>query len=321
MTLTYFFRLLCLCLGCFFVVHLAAGLAIGLFAPAAFRMAGRRKPRAAARLLLAWRLLPAGAALVTVAGLCAPSYLWLEPRTASTEEMSLAFLAAAVCGGAAWGASLVRTLAASVRSIRYIRRSRQAGYRLRLAGNSVWIVDHAAPQLVLAGLFRPRMVMSRRVAETLPPEQLDAALRHERAHWTSHDNFKRLLLLLAPGWFPHSRALERAWSKVAEWAADDRAVAGDPVRSVSLAAALVAVARMGAPTGPHALATSLLSGGEDLAARVDRLLAAVPPAEEPEPAGSLWTAGAALLAAGLAVVVAQPDALYPVHRILELLAH
>ena len=68
MTLPYLFRLLCLCLACFFVVHLAAGLAVGLCSRPLFRRAGRRKPRAAARLLLFWRLLPAGAALVAVAG-------------------------------------------------------------------------------------------------------------------------------------------------------------------------------------------------------------------------------------------------------------
>ena len=321
MTLPYLFRLLCLCLACFFVVHLAAGLAVGLCSRPLFRRAGRRKPRAAARLLLFWRLLPAGAALVAVAGLCVPSYLWLEPRTASTEEMSLAFLAAACCGGAAWGSSLLRAVAALVRSFRYIRRSREVGYRLRLAGHPVWVVEHASPQLVLAGLIRPRMLVSRRVADSLPPEQLDAALRHERAHWTSRDNLKRLLLLLAPGWFPFSRALEREWAHLAEWAADDRAVAGDPARSVSLAAALVAVARMSAPTRPHVLATSLLADGEDLSARVDRLLGAVPPAEEPDDSNTLWTAGAAFLATGLAVVVVQPAALYSVHSLLERLAH
>ena len=98
-------------------------------------------------------------------------------------------------------------------------------------------------------------------------------------------------------------------------------MAGDPDRSLSLAAALVAVARMGAPARPHVLATSLLADGEDLSARVDRLLGAVPPAEEPDASNTLWTAGAAFLATGLAVVVAQPAALYPVHCLLERLAH
>ncbi len=319
MTLPYLFRLLCLCLGCFFVVHMAGGLAVGLCARPAFGLVLRRKPRAAARLLLALRLLPSGAALLAVAALCAPSYLWLEPRAASGEEVGLAFLAAALGGGALCCVSLARALAASARSFRYLRECRRAATPSFLAGRLVWVVD-AAPQVILAGVFRPRMVVSRSVAGALSPEQLDAALRHEQAHWTARDNFKRLLLLLAPGCFPFSAALERAWARMAEWAADDRAVSGDAARSLSLAAALLAVARLGAPAGPHRLATSLLAGAQDLSARVERLLASVPPAEEAA-AGGLWTAGAAALAIAVTVLIAQPAVLASVHLLLERLAH
>jgi Zn-dependent protease with chaperone function len=319
-TLPYFFRLLCLCLGCFFAVHLAAGLVVGFCARPAIGLALRRKPRAGARLLLALRLLPPGVALLFVTTLCVPSYLWLEPRASLGEEMGFAILAAALGGGALWCVSLTRALAASVRSSRYLRRCRRAATRSRMAGRPVWIVDRAAPQVILAGVFRPRMVISRSVAGALSPEQLDAALRHEHAHWTARDNFKRLLLLLSPGWFPFSAALEHAWAQMAEWAADDRAVAGDAARSLSLAAVLLAVARMGAPAAPHRLATSLLAGAQDLAARVDRLLAAVPPADEPAPAGAFWTAATAVLAIAAAVWIAQPAALTSVHLLLERLA-
>ena len=94
---TYVTRFLCLCLACFFLVHLAVGLFVSLTASWAIRRASRMDARPAARFLLALRLLPAGAASIVVAGACAPSYLWLEPE-ASVEEVGLACLAAAVLG-------------------------------------------------------------------------------------------------------------------------------------------------------------------------------------------------------------------------------
>jgi hypothetical protein len=54
----YVFRLLCLSLAAFFVVHAAVGLPVSLAVPWAVRMAGGVRPRLAARLLLGLRLLP-----------------------------------------------------------------------------------------------------------------------------------------------------------------------------------------------------------------------------------------------------------------------
>ena len=75
----YLPRLLCLCLAAFFVIHFLVGLAVAVSGPAAVRAARRMRPRSAARFLLVLRLLPALLALFLVAGLCIPSYLWLEP--------------------------------------------------------------------------------------------------------------------------------------------------------------------------------------------------------------------------------------------------
>jgi len=182
------------------------------------------------------------------------------------------------------------------------------------------VAEEQTPVLLLCGVFRSRIVISRSVLSALPPEQLDAALRHEQAHRASRDNFKRLLMLLAPGLVPFSRGfaeLEASWEKAAEWAADDAAAAGDEVRAISLAAALVRVARMGVNPDPP-LVASLTAGGRGLEARVDRLL-------RPQPLRNRSVgrvravAGAAFLILGsaMAAVLVMPAALSTVHQLLE----
>lgn len=322
MIVPYSLRLLCLCLAAFFLVHLAAGLVVSLLAPAAVRLAGRTEARRAARLLLALRLLPASLAVLVVAGLCVPSYLWLEPK-AAVERVGFGFLAAAALGAAAWSVSLARGVRAAVRSRRYLHHCRSVGVEAHLPGDPspVWLVDEAATPLALGGLIRPRLVVSRPVLRALSRRQLAAALRHERAHGAARDNLKRLLILLAPGILPFFHgfeSLERGWVRFTEWAADDRAVAGNPRHSLSLAAALVRVARMGALPHPPSLVTSLLGDSLDLSVRVDRLLRATPPADLPRGTFAACVALASLaLACSLAAVVLQPSALYTFHLLLE----
>jgi hypothetical protein len=130
---------------------------------------------------------------------------------------------------------------------------------------------------------------------------------------------------LAPDIFPFVRplrTLEHNWSKFTEWAADDQATSGDSSRAISLAAALVQVARMGtAPRLPF-LSTSLLARDRDLAVRVNRLLRAVPvtPAR-PSKTRPLLRAASFLFACCLAALLLAPPTLSLVHELLELLLH
>lgn len=322
MTFPYLVRLLCLCLASFFLVHFALGLVIWVFAPVAIRMAERIRPRAAARMLLALRLLPLGFSLFVVTALCVPSYLWLEPE-AAVEDVGLGCLVAALLGIAIWGISITRGLRATTGSFRYIRHCQRIGRKTSLQGElvPVWIIEGATPFLALAGIVNPRLVASQALVSELSAEQLEAALRHERAHWMSRDNLKRLFILLAPDIFPFLRGfgpLERGWARFTEWAADDSAVAGNPLRSLSLASALVRVARMGAAPQPSPLVTSLVGDGQDLSARVDRLLRIDPPRETSERRTPILGAGATLmLAASVIAVVSQPATFHSVHRFLE----
>ncbi len=325
MTVTYLLRLVCLCLAAFFLVHLALGMVVLAVAPAVVRMAERIAPRSAARWLLTLRLVPPACALFVVVGLCVPSYLWLEPEAAA-EGVGLACLACALLGAAVWSLSIARTARAASRSLRYVERCQSAGYEKRLEGypSPVWVVEGGTGSLMLAGIVQPRIFISRRVLAALSADQLSAAIRHESAHRASRDNLKRLIVLLTPGVLPFFRgfgALEAQWARFAEWAADDRAVEGDSRRSLSLAAALVRVARLSTAPYPTSLITSLLDECRDLAARVDRLLDVKPAGETPGRGMPVAAAGVALLGGLVVTVMLQPATFQSVHRLLEELIH
>jgi Zn-dependent protease with chaperone function len=320
MTLPYLPKLLCLCLASFFLIHLALALAITLATRAALRIAARIKPALAARFLLFLRLIPAGFGVVLVAGVCIPSYLWLEPRTATSEEVGWLCLTFSVLTVLLWVVSIRRGWVAITRSIRYLHRCQRNGLRTELPGERrpAWVVEEPAGLFAMAGIIRPRLLISRQVVNALSGDQLAVALRHEGAHWTSRDNLKRLVLLLAPDllpFFPGFQTLERGWVKYTERAADDRAVAGDASRALSLATALVGVSRLGIAPNASTLVTPLLAPDDDLPARVERLLSATTPADNaPVSWGCLMAGATVMFSAGMFLL---PVLLYPAHRLLE----
>jgi hypothetical protein len=319
-------RLFCLCLAAFFLVHLAVGLVVLAISPAAVRRAERTRPRSAARWLLALRLAPLACSLFVVAALCIPSYLWLEPEAAG-EEAGFACLASAFLGLAVWCFSIARGVRAAARSLRYIERCQRVGFGTRLEGypSPVWVMEGSTGSLMLAGILRPRLFISRTVMAVLSAEQLAVAVRHESAHRVSRDNLKRLLLLVAPGVLPFFRgfgSLEAHWARFTEWAADDSAVAGDSCRSLALAAALVRVARLTPASYASPVMTSLLDEGSGLAARVDRLLRVAPVSDQPRRRLPVVSAGAALaLTLLLVAAMLRPATFHSVHRLLEELIH
>lgn len=321
MNFPYLMRLWCLCLAAFFLLHLALGLAVSLVAPWVIRVAERMEARVAARLLLTLRLLPSGLAALVVAGICAPSYLWLEPD-AGTEQVGAGCLVAALLGVAVLGESMGRAIRTYRRSNRYIRQFERRGRKTRLGGERlpVCVVAGESPLVALTGIFRQRLLISRLVTHALSPEQLAVVLRHERAHRISRDNLKRLLMLLSPGLVPFVKgfgALEGAWAVTAEWAADDHSTAGNRRRALALASALVRVARLKTPPPCPLLAVSLLANGAELSARVDRLLHPAPRRPAPKADPFLKTAGSLTLAAGMAGVALHPAMLHSVHEVLE----
>jgi Zn-dependent protease with chaperone function len=269
------------------------------------------------------RMLPSALGASVVLLLCVPSYLWLEPQ-ASSESIGWACITVALLGAACWLGSFARVARALSASVRFRRAWQDAGCTILPLGESseAVVVDKDAPLLALVGLFRPRLIVSSALVRSLSSEELHLAWLHEEAHRMSRDNLKRLLLLLVPSPIPFLQAftlLERYWAKFSEWAADDEAVRGDSERALSLAAALLRVARMGAAPHLSFLHTSLCAGDHDLSARVDRLLHLQPfPLKPLRETRSVAIGSGLLTAVSIAVLPAWPASLFLVHRLLEL---
>jgi len=320
--LPYTMRLLCLCFASFFVVHAVSWLVMRGLSSTALRVAETMKPRGSSRLLFALRMAPVAVTLFLVLGFCVPSYVWLEPDITG-ERVGLICLLAAALGVAGWTVSLLRGLVSVLRTQQYIRRCK-SGIHERDA-------SHATPELVVvsqtnavmavAGVLHPRLLVSENVMNALSEEQKEAAFRHEAAHGASRDNLKRLLFLLAPDVVPFAGSfskLEEGWARFTEWAADDEAVDGDQSRAVSLASALVRVAKLGVTATPSYLLSSLVDSDRDLATRVDRLLRGPEYAVKPMAPLVAMTRNIALVVGGVAVtVLLWPESLGSVHRILE----
>jgi Zn-dependent protease with chaperone function len=315
-------RLLCLCFATFFVVHALSWLVVRSLSSAAVQLAETMKPRHSARLLFGLRIAPVAVTLFLILGFCIPSYIWLEPDIAE-ERVGIACLLAAVLGAAIWAASLLRGLLSVLRTQRFIDRCSSAGRATVVAEgpNELLVMSNTAAIMAVAGVLHPRLVVSEDVMEALTEEQREAAFRHEAAHGVSRDNLKKLLFLLAPDVLPFVRSLallERHWAKFTEWAADDAAVDGDQGRALSLASALVRVAKLGVQPTPPYLLSSLVDDDRDLRRRVDRLLRDPEYAAKPLASPVALTRNIALMVGGLTVtLLLWPQCLGSVHRILE----
>ncbi|MGH9488161.1 MAG: hypothetical protein ACRD04_11310 [Terriglobales bacterium] len=325
--LPYGARLLCLCLATGAAGYAAGAAAVEVATPGLLRRLRARQNRApemAARQALRLRMLPLALAALAALVLCVPSYLWLEPRHRGPEAMSWMCCALALAGAGLAGWMLLRLAQLGVASWCYSLRVRRQGRRQRVGGAWVRVLAAPAPAMAVSGWLRPQLSVSQPVLAGLSEAELEAGLEHERAHVATRDNLKRLLLAAAPLAGGKARALERRWARMVEWAADDRAAGASPERSLALAEALVAVAKLG--TAPECSLRApwvlTLAGqpGPELAERIARLLAhageegrtAAPPRRQ-------WL-GYAVLAAVLWATL-QPTTLMAAHVVLERLVH
>jgi hypothetical protein len=316
MIASYSIRLAILCLSSFFLIHLIIGLlSLALFPRIALAAASMR-PRQASRILILLRLGPACLSLLLVLTACLPGYLRYEENHAS-EEIGLLCLMPACLG-------FLICLTAFVRAMRAIIQSSSLSDTVCAAKDSTsWHLAGGArepPSFGLVGLLKPKIVVSPRVLDTLTPEQFQAALEHERAHRSSGDNLKRLLILLAPDLVPFLRSfrvLEDHWDQYAELAADDFATRGNPDRSIALAEALIRLARLDGNRAQPPLVSGLFATREGLALRVERLLRSRP-VMEPHPGfPTLFWLVPSLFVVGSALLFPQFQVLHGIYRLLE----
>jgi len=237
------------------------------------------------RGLFALRMLPSLGAVFLTLTVVLPAFLIKEPNRAAEPVGPLVILMVAYV--------LVTMTAGCVRAWRAWRATdkllRDGGTsyaRFSIAGRDVEIVDIPGILVAVLGAYRPRIVAATRVLEACSREELREVIGHEAAHILNHDNLKLLLLLSSAdilAWMPAGEELISRWRAAAEFEADDMATAQDALQRVTLASALVKVARLCGAKRPLA-ELSMPIVVDDLDGRVRRLLAPVPVAHTCLPA-------------------------------------
>ena len=307
-------------------IALAVFATVGIAASAIVPMLLRRVPGTGgdgatrARDIARVRLFPA-----TFAGLAAAivvaAFLGFEPRR-DDEALGWAVRGVAAIGALILATALWRGAQVVWLTRRLTRNWLAHGTPISLPGAAVPVlaVNSRFPIVAVVGLRHPRLIVARSVLDGCTPEELQAVVAHEYGHIRRRDNFKRVLLAIAPdilSWLPVSGRVFEEWRNAAEQAADEDAARQDEHSRLNLASALVKVARLAARApGRVAVPASAFYCGEDIDRRIRRLLDAdvvAPMSQRPVAVvmGMMFAAGTAVAA----------QALEPLHLFVERAIH
>jgi Zn-dependent protease with chaperone function len=161
--------------------------------------------------------------------------------------ISLHLLVLAALGVASLAMIAVRTITVLRATLRAQRQWLRNSWLVNIAGIQlpVYCMEGASPLLAVTGIFRPRIFVARRVAESLTAKELSAAIAHEMAHVSALDNLKQFILKVSqpPRWLRIFRNSDAAWVNASEMAADEGALAAG-ASSLDLSSALVKVGRL-----------------------------------------------------------------------------
>jgi hypothetical protein len=264
------------------------------------------------------RVFPAAAASVVVLGVFLPAFQRFEPRE-SGEVVAPSLVLLAVLSAGLLARAAARGWQASRDTRRVVREWLADARPVRLPGMGVraYAIQAEFPVVSVVGVIRPRVFVSEGVLSECTAEELSAIVRHERRHLAAGDNLKRLLLRVCP-MPPVGRDLDRQWQEASEEAADDYVASASVPAALTLATALMRVARMAPRGGVAALPAASLCEGGAIERRVRRLLGGSPRGAT----GTGWLVvarGLVLVPFALAfAVLVDADRLHSVHRLIEL---
>ncbi len=240
-----------------------------------------RMGMSSANFLFGLRIFSFTVSIVAAVFFAFPSF-WLMERAALDEDAATFVLAA--CSLVILGAGFSRVLRAQARTTSAVTKwsmgSRSVGSWSRGPANHgseprtpalspSMSAANGAPALILAGIRRPKVMVSDMAAMVLNDDEMRMAVRHELGHMRSWDNLKKVLISAIP--FPGMSGLENAWREAAELAADDAAVANRQ-DALDLASALIKLSRSSKQWSEPALASGFVSGWSSIGLRVKRLL-------------------------------------------------
>jgi Zn-dependent protease with chaperone function len=312
--MTFALRGLTLALAWFLVVNITVSALVA-------HAAKRSRPTHSAAYWFRLRILPGLAAMLFVAAVFAPSYWRFEPRD-TMEGFDVTVVVSAALAGGLLAAAAVRGLLAWCRAAASARALIRVARPLPMAGAVVraYEVDAEPPLMALAGVLRPRLLVTRGLMNALSGEELSACIAHELAHARAWDNLKRLAMRVSPDALSGTglaRAIERRWASASEHAADAAAGRRGITTRWALASALVKIARLIPESVAMTDPVSPLVGGGEVASRVRRLL----DDRALAPAPGRYGARFASVGAIVALATIYGPLLQAVHHATELLVH
>jgi Zn-dependent protease with chaperone function len=260
-------------------------------------------------ILFGIRILAFAVSALFAVFLTLPSF-WLMERRALDEDVTTFFLALGalvlLSSGIARASKASRVTSRLVS--RWLRKPDAGGE----VGATMTSADEGAPALMLAGIWRPKVMVSDTANAVLSENELRLAIRHELGHRRSWDNLKKLLMNAIP--FPGMSGIERAWREAAELAADDSAVENRQ-DALDLATALIKLSRSASRWTEPQIASAFVCGSSAVAMRVQRLL----DWRRGAPLQNLWPWFFLVLLIVAAIASNYGTALVMTHRLTEVL--